>query len=122
VAIHVGQADGAANRLARSQKTTQDDAAVAPQDHDETTLRSGPGYAPSQIYGIRCDLAFIPRPAGRTNIVAIGCWYNISTVGSAQALDDIEASQNSWRAIKVTSLTVIVRSNTDARWRSYKRY
>jgi hypothetical protein len=83
MAIHVSETNPAPGRSPRTQKSSEDDAAVASEKHDEAPILGGRRDAFAKRRGVGCDLGFVPRTIGRANEVSIRRRNDITEIGSA---------------------------------------
>jgi hypothetical protein len=116
--IDICETYGATDRSLRSQKAGEDDAAVAAEQEHKAPDVGRRRDAVAERHGIRGHLLFVARTSRRTNVIPIRGRNDITEIEGADTLNQTEFAQDSRGAIHMPYFIAVVRTDTNARWRS----
>jgi hypothetical protein len=116
--IDICETHCAAGRSLRTEKASEDDAAVAAEQDHKTPAVGGGRHAVAERRGVRGYLGFVARTSRRANEISIRRRNNITEIESAYTLNQTEFAEYSRSAIQMPYFTAVVRTDTNARWRA----
>ena len=116
--VYVREADAAAGRPPRAEQASQNNAAVAAENDDESSVRRASGDAFGERSRIHDDLFFVSGSIRRPHVIAVRRRTDVSKIPRAKPMREPALAQHARRSIELPRLPVVVGTDSDARGRS----